>query len=73
MFVVDEVVSEFALKGPLDGGFGQLLQESILAEQVFGAVTILKQFVNKFRLNGHLSISFRESIRLRWPFKQNYL
>jgi len=73
MLVVAEVVSEFALESALDEGFGQLLEEAVLAEQIIGAVTIFEKFVNEFRLNGHLDFSFHERIRLRLPCTQNYL
>lgn len=40
-----EVVGQFAVEGTLDERFGELLEQSVLAEQVFRLLVVFEQFV----------------------------
>jgi hypothetical protein len=42
VLLVAEVVGEFAVEGALDQSFGQVLQDAVLTEQVFGLLVIFE-------------------------------
>jgi hypothetical protein len=48
MLLVAEVVREFAVEGALNERFGELLEESVLAEQVTRLPVFIQQFVEQF-------------------------
>jgi hypothetical protein len=45
---------QFRLSTPLDNGFGQLLDEPTLCQNLTRVCTFLEQFVDQFGSNGHL-------------------
>jgi hypothetical protein len=49
MLIVSEVVSEFALEGALDRGFGELLKQSVVAKQIIRRLVVFEDFINEFR------------------------
>ena len=51
MFVVAPLVGQFALKSALNDGFGMLMDEPILAEQVLLTLATVKQFVDEARVD----------------------
>jgi hypothetical protein len=53
MLLVAEVMSQLAVEGALDQGFGELLQQAILTEQVIGVAVVLQKFIEPFRCNWH--------------------
>ena len=45
VLLISEMVSHLALQGAFDHCFGELLQQTIVAEHVFGRLVVLEQFV----------------------------
>ena len=41
------MVRQLALQSALDEGFGELLQQTVLAQKILGAVAVLQQLVNE--------------------------
>jgi hypothetical protein len=62
VLLVAEVVSHLALEGALDDRLGELLEEAVVTEHVFGRLVILEQFVQEFWCNRHNQLSFRETV-----------
>ena len=50
--VVTEVMGHLSVEGTLEQRLRQLLQEAVLAEQVFGVLVGLEQLVNELRVDG---------------------
>jgi len=48
MFVVTEVFGHFGFEGFLDQQLGQLLEQAVLADQVFGFLVVAEQLGNEF-------------------------
>jgi hypothetical protein len=53
MLFIAEVMSEFAVEGAFNRGFGELLEQPVLAEQVIGLAVVFQQFIEQFRCNWH--------------------
>ncbi len=49
--VVTEVVGHFGFKRAFDEGFGDLLENAVLAGEVFGRLVGLEELVDEFRVN----------------------
>ena len=47
VLVMTQVVGHLGLKCPLDQGLGQLLQQAVLAYQIFGLFVVCQQCVNQ--------------------------
>jgi hypothetical protein len=61
VLLVAEMVSEFAIEGALDEGFGELLKQAVLTEQVIRLSVVLQQFVEQFGSDRwHNQVSFRD-------------
>jgi hypothetical protein len=61
MLFIAEVVGQLAVEGTLDESLSELLEQAVLAEQVFGLLVVLQQLVEQFESNRwHNQVSFRD-------------
>jgi hypothetical protein len=59
VLLVAEVVSQFAVESTFNESFRQLLEKSILTEQVFRLLVVFQQFVEQFESDQwHNQVSF---------------
>jgi hypothetical protein len=60
MLVVAKMMGQFAVERAFDQGFGQLLEQTVLTEQVVRLFVILQQLIEQFGCEWHnLSILSR--------------
>ena len=53
MPVVAEVMGELGLHGAFEDGFGELLQEAVLAENVFGLLVVFQELIEQGIIDSH--------------------
>lgn len=63
MLLAAWVVSPLAVEGALNESFCELLEEAVLAEQVFRLPAVFEQLVGSGRIGGTISFSFTEMER----------
>jgi hypothetical protein len=61
VLLVAEVVSEFSIQSALDESFGQLLEKSVLTQEVVRLLVVFQQFIKQFGSDRwHNQVSFRD-------------
>ena len=53
VLLIAQVFGQLGLHGPLQQSFGQLLQQTVLAYDVFWALVVRQQFVDEFEVDSH--------------------
>src|SRR5262249_2365885 len=68
VLLVGEMMGQLSLQDSFNQGFGELLEEAALAEQVLRFLVVLQKFVEEFFRDGHNQSFPRKLVRALWPF-----
>src|SRR5262247_1107698 len=68
VLLVTEMMSHLSVQDPFYEGFGELLEQTALTEQVFGFLVVFQKFIEDFFSDGHNRSFPRKLLRALWPF-----
>src|SRR5215468_2180657 len=68
VLLVTEMMSHLSIQDPFDEGFGELLEQTALSNQVFGLLVVFQKFIEDFFRDSHNRSFPRKLFQALWPF-----